>query len=620
MSDRKTALEVSRPPKRNWRVGGNESLYALSIIDDRFGNSSEGGPQGAIDRAGVEVTNALADTRRIRDFDEFIFKMNPKNLQLDEPAAVTIIPTQGGSQFIEHQGQIYKNITIQGTTGFRPNRLISPSILGVRVGGPGGSPDNSLERTGFDDLIDLRNLFRRYWSIKGSDADRAPHTVMVWQNGKEGEFYVVEPMSFNTQRTSASPYTFEYNITLRTIERLDIRRSIKKDSAIATNGKGQLRSRLKEASIQLRQGFVITQALIDATVGLGIPTINDFFSAADEIIIGLTGISNTTAGDTAWSVSKNRVSEFKQNGLELLERLNLYRAQDSAYRNSGIMTRSAIAANQAKKMAWAAARVEAEESLYFEQTSVRTSRKQGAYINPVTGAPRTGGDPSYLANSPISEATNQSVVNSGETIRGAAKRLLGNTNLWKQLVIINDLRAPYLSPNGDGKSVLRPGDTILFPTAGSSAPETAVSSDRTAIEVQKDSLTQRLGRDIRIVNPTAAGGDDVYDFAINARGDLATIEGVDNLEQAAELKFSTEPGSLPVHPFFGVLAPIGEKLRTLSIIQFQTNARASLLSDSRIEDVVSFDVRAEGNVLYVRTTLRIRGADAALSVSFEARR
>jgi hypothetical protein len=34
------------------------------------------------------------------------------------------VPTQDGGQFVEHQGQIYKNIQITGTTGMRPNRKV----------------------------------------------------------------------------------------------------------------------------------------------------------------------------------------------------------------------------------------------------------------------------------------------------------------------------------------------------------------------------------------------------------------------------------------------------------------------------------------------------------------
>jgi len=160
----------------------------------------------------------------------------------------------------------------------------------------------------------------------------------------------------------------------------------------------------------------------------------------------------------------------------------------------------------------------------------------------------------------------------------------------------------------------------LVPAAGSAFPETAISADRSAREIQKDSLTDRLGRDIFLRADQKVGAISDFDFQVNARGDIALIEGVDNMKQAVRIKFETEPGTLPVHPFFGIEAAIGTKIKIRSLIQFQTNALASLLSDTRIEDVVSFKASATGNVLSVNTTLRIRGADKSFGVSFGVRR
>lgn len=628
MARTSTALAISRPPASNWKIGGTEKLYALSIIDTRIGGIGVDAPR-PLGSPLVTTAAPLANLRSLQgsgSASEFVFRVSPRNMQLEEPAAVVIVPTQGGGHFIEHQGQIYKNVSITGTTGLRPSPAITPNflkdVLGVSnpLSGPSLDPETGLpvgERTGFDDLISLRNLFRKYWSMK-TDGRVAPYTLMVWQNGKEGEFFVVEPLNFKTTRDAKSPYTFEYAITLRTIERLDIKAKAPADSVIKTTGIAQALSMLRDVSAKLRQAFVLSQSVIDATIGLGQRTLTRVYGPVDEVVRGLAGVINTSSG--IFAVPRRRVVATAQSALELSESLNNFRAASDSYQQSGTLSRKAIAANQAKKMAWALVKVASVDSLFAEDTTTQTERRKNPYRDPITGAPRTGGDPTNLDNAPIPSGTKQDIVQGGESIRSAARRLLGNTNLWKQLVIVNNLRAPYLSPSGDGKSVLRPGDPILVPAAGSAFPETAVSSDRSALAVQKDALTERLGRDIFLRANQELGAISDFDFQVNARGDIALIEGVDNMKQAVHIKFKTEPGSLPVHPFFGIAAPIGSKLQVRSLIQFQTNALSSLISDTRIEDVVSFQASAEGNVLSVNTTLRIRGADGSFGVSFGVRK
>lgn len=621
MGDRSAALEVTRVSRANWKIGSADPLYALAIVDTRIGGI------GGASATEVVKSQFSTDTRSAltTEPEEFVFRMNPKQMRLEEPAAVQIIPTQGGGQFIEHQGQIYKNITISGTTGLRPNPKISASFfpltnLKLPFGGPDTDPITGLpvgERTGFDDLIDLRNLFRKYWSYK-VDGTRAPYTVMVWQNGKEGELYIVEPMNFSTERSSASPYTFNYNIALRTIERFDLRRRIPRDSVTNLNGKAGFFERVKVAQQKLRQNFVILQSIDDAALLAGRRLTSRLFDPVSTVIDGLAGVINT--GNQTLPVGRQFVNDIKIEALNLVESLNGLRTATDSFLNSGILSRQATAANQAKNMVWVTARIAAEDQLFSEKLSNRVTRRQGAYRDPVTGNPRTGGDPTNLTNAPIPTGTKKSVIQSGETIRTCARRLLGSTNLWRQLVIINDLRAPYISPAGDGISVLRPNDTILYPTSSETAPENSVANDVAPKTIQKDDLTNRLGRDVLIKSDPALAGIDKFDFAINSRGDIALIEGVDNLEQAVLIKFSTEQGQLPVHFFFGIRAPIGEKIRVRSLIQFQANARASLLSDTRIADVIRFDARAEGNVLLISTSLSIRGADSGISTSFGVRR
>ncbi|NIM46289.1 MAG: hypothetical protein GTO54_11830, partial [Nitrososphaeria archaeon] len=84
------------------------------------------------------------------------------------------------------------------------------------------------------------------------------------------------------------------------------------------------------------------------------------------------------------------------------------------------------------------------------------------------------------------------------------KKLLGHSGKWKSLVMLNGLKAPYISKDGDGIDVLRPGDYILYPTNGRTS-NPAVALETTGKYRTLSPVEERLGRDIRLSSPTSAG-------------------------------------------------------------------------------------------------------------------
>ncbi len=161
-------------------------------------------------------------------------------------------------------------------------------------------------------------------------------------------------------------------------------------------------------------------------------------------------------------------------------------------------------------------------------------------------------------------------------------------------MLLNDLKAPYISDDGDGKDGLRPGvHNILFPAAPTQTSEVSPNSR------EEDLLVQRLGRDFKLVTVESASGIYAFDIAVDSGGDLARIEGVENLAQAVELKFSVERGELPTHPSYGIEHPIGRKANIRSLIAFDLEARASLLMDTRVSNVSTLNYELIRNVLRV---------------------
>jgi hypothetical protein len=604
---------LSTPDRANWKIasrGQSRSLYALALVDKKFGN---------VQQSGVRfLTQAVAGSANA---DEFIFDMNPKSIDMEEPAAVQIVPTQAGGQFIEHQGQIYKAISISGTTGLRPNKKETNIIPVLGVTSPFNNPNVDKttgllnnERSGFDSLIALRNLFRRYFDFK-EDPTRAPNVLMVWQNGKEGEFYIVEPQVFRTKREASSPLTFNYEIQLRTIGRVDFEMFRSPDPRIERTALQTLNERLSETTRLVSGSLNVLNASADRLVSIGQATLTDIIGPGRALLDSVTAFTSTAA--RALSIPRNTIALLATSSLEAMEALFTLQGEGNAYKQRGLLTQLAQVGNALKIMARVATRMVSEDSLFSDSAAVKFNTRALAYRNPTTGrAPRTGGSPTDISNISSPGSTSLSTVMGHDNVYSVAQRLLGDSARWKELVVLNDLKAPYVDPSGDGIDVLRPGDKILVPANGGASPSGVTPSQKE----NADPVVARLGRDIRLSADSAAGGLTLFDLSVNKRGDVDTIEGVPNLEQAIEIKFSTEQGSLPTHPQFGLQVPIGSKALIRTLVGFQLNAQSALLSDSRISNVSRLNLALDGNVLNVSADLQIADVDQSVAISFDARR
>lgn len=591
--------ELSTPRRRNWQLHRREqkNTYALALFN--LGNvepNAAGNPEA----------------EKIR---EFAFKMNPQQMELEEPAAVTIKPTQNGGQFVEHQGQIYKNITIVGTTGLRPNRT-EGSVRSVTIDPETGLPAS--ERTGFDDLIDLRNLFREYYMAK-VDPSLASDVVMVWKNGKEGEYYIVEPMNFKTSRDSGSPLTAKYTIQLRTIRRLE-KQAIKriKDSYMSRKAPEKRRHRVNQTIKELADGVSTLNKNLDSAMSSVARVITDVLRPTNDLLTALTSVVNTS----------KRIIEIPRSALDTLA-ANLADAinsvSDLVYLTSDAVSGETYIASYAqvasamRNLRRAVLQIRNEDTLFADQTNRTLEARRRNYIDSVLGERDAGGDPLALSNETVGSGLAQARIGAGDNIRKLAKRLLGNAARWKSLVIVNDLKSPYVSPDGDGVDVLRPGDYVLYPTKKSS--RTAVASESVGKLRTVSPIEERLGRDIKISSPTSAGGLTLFDVVVDGNGDIAMVDGTDNMVQAVRIKFETEQGELALHPFFGIKFPLGVKASgASSFIEFDVNARGTLLSDQRIDSISQLDIEFVGNTLEVRGGVVVKGFDSGLSFDFSTKR
>jgi len=610
MADRNSTPGLAQPDRKNWAISTEQQgigLYRLSLMDTRFFNNPGFAAESIGAVSGIDVSHAV----------EFAFNVNPKSLSLDEPAAVQIIPTQDG-QYVEHQGQIYKNISISGTTGMRPNRTKPGGIIPVILSNtdfatnPTLDPATNLpkgETTGFDDLIALRNLFRLYCWAKTQN-HLASTTVFVWQNGKEGEYYVVEPLSFRTDRDASSPLTFNYQLQLRTIERLDLHAYKLPDPLKTSTSLSSVVKRVNDASRALQADFTVIQSLASLFVGSVGASLTAITSPLNVLLSSLTNV--ITASTDILAVPRNTVSQIVDNSLALADSLELANAQVDAYQQFGQMTLAEIGINTLRNISRHCLRVYNEDSLFKPSINQSFTNKAGVYRDPVTGSPPNSGDLLNPDNIKAPAGAGVATINYNEDIRQLAQRLLGDISRWKDIALLNNLKSPYISLSGDGIYVLRPGDRILYPAASTSIT-TAVSP--TLGQQVLDPAIALLGIDIRL----ASDGLGTFDFAIQ-NGDLDVISGMDNMSQAIYNRFATEPNTLPTHPAYGFLFPIGTKPTYNSITSFKLAGKASLLDDSRISDVTFLTLQATGNTLNVNCNCVLNGLQSQAGASFTVRR
>ncbi len=168
--------------------------------------------------------------------DWLVLNLNPQSYDLTEPAATAVAITQGGGKFVESRGGVLKQLNIGGTTGYLPTesnvifrRSISKGALltGAQaiVGANKGSSNRLFietedaeneraERSGFAAWHRLNYLFRRFLDMR-----RAGKLVLMhFFNLKDDEYWQVEPVTLRLSRNSRDPMSYRYTISLTLLD------------------------------------------------------------------------------------------------------------------------------------------------------------------------------------------------------------------------------------------------------------------------------------------------------------------------------------------------------------------------------------------------------------------
>jgi len=571
------------------------------------------------------------------------FPIPPQNYELVEPFATQVVATQDGGKFVESHGSLFKDIRIAGTVGLRPRPIKVGSFSGLEaLGGPTLSvppvladffmkDDRGLdpgEITGFDDIIFLRNLFRAYSDLKNNPM-ASRNLGMVWSYAREGEAWVVEPTTFTTTRDKSSPLSWRYAIQFRALYLLDSTFSYAEDPLSIWQKIRNIMTLFNQIANDLATSINQLTDAVNWLANLPANLIQTVINAGVKIISAVAEFGNEIHNFPK-TVSKSVLLTAHQAARTLQVILDQEYPHEvpsggsvSANRRSGAnepwsMSKLAGIRDALATMRRTFAAMVNMDKVWQAPNHTKIADYSKAYLNKRQETQFTAGSPLAVGNLTLPSAARQVKVKVGDSIRSVAKQYLGDESYWKQLVILNSLSPPYVGATS-GNGVLGPGDDILIPQYLNSPQATQVQrsiNTDASIDAQSQ-IMRKYGRDVRLRGSSYENG--LSDLAVSARGDLDIIEGVENVDQALQIKFSTEQGELATHPTFGARFPLGTKVSLTKIQEFTFDVRNTLLSDPRVEQIASLQVMADGDKIITKSRVLLADSDIELPISFAVR-
>ena len=436
------------------------------------------------------------------DSERFVvLDLNPQQINMREPKETGIRKTQGGGKIVEKRGNLVKPVTIAGTTGWTPlpeGHSLHGSIgqaIGKISDASGTRRRGALvplnvaqldtvlaQRSGFWAFHRLRHLFRLYdWYAEQGDTSY----TMNYIDTKNDEYWRIEPSDFVLTRSSKKPFSYDYQInfqclelstsTNRSIDEISLaflglsNSSVTGPSVHATvrrldemHGSGL--DYLKHIAGKAQIAFQGTLQRVNDVVGYleniddGIRTIGGtaltLLSLLDNSLTGMADVIGQLAEDIAvgkqfvldgsmvgdlneWHVEARKLTDFLLNHLSTIAGTTW----DSGF---GTITRAFSAG--AGKLG----------------TATSLMRSAEGSIGSPDADPYLGSSGLDLVTDVKKLATLRSTsivaVNYGDTIFSFAQRVLGDAARFVDIVLINNLSAPYIVAN----NVTKPSGTVAW--------------------------------------------------------------------------------------------------------------------------------------------------------------
>lgn len=183
----------------------------------------------------------------------------------------------------------------------------------------------------------------------------------------------------------------------------------------------------------------------------------------------------------------------------------------------------------------------------------------------------------------------------GDDLRTVAAREYGDPTRWTELARLNDLRIPFVVES------FRAADRL---------PHTAIWGDTLLVPAEQNgartpSPRSLFGADLALVRGQLTATPD---------GDLALVEGADNLSQAMSNRIRTMRGELTYHPRYGCHVGLAVGLPTMPFASLMAAAwvHEALSEEPRIARIRALDARVAGDIMQVAATVEAVGSNSAI--------
>jgi hypothetical protein len=513
---------------------------------------------------------------------EFRLQINPQELTQDEIFAIEVTPTFRGV-LVEHHGTILKDISISGTTGMSPLRREGGAASGS------GRPILSTGTSGYEEFHELRSYFRVYAEAKRLDQREGGELRMVFKNFKDNEYIYVEPQKFTMKRSAAKALMYDYSISLK---------GVGPARAGDKPTKGFLQS-LDDTLNEVQDYMDLGTKVISGSIGLLLRVEQDIentimapMQAISSALIAIRGGRNLLFGEFGITRRfmenlKREISRVENNFNDLIGRdMSQYNA--AAGRTSTLVGTSRPSTYQEMQVlnalgAYKKALTNLLTTPLFDKDAFATNR---AVVDTFKSK--------FFINTP--QSTKAGRVLFGDTIQTIAARELGDPDRYRDLVILNNLKPPYIAATSSN-GVLKAGDKYLVPQSKPVGPNGAIRTKEWNITKFLSESEKNLGVDIRI---TKDG-----DLAISNIKDLDLVAGIDNMVQVLSMKLFLEKGGLKRHPTLGVNLALGRKVATNHAREVRDEIIQTYSSDPRIESIPYIDVSQEGDTTNINMVVKV---------------
>ena len=536
--------------------------------------------------------------------------INPRRYTLSEPFAVTLTPTEDNTVVAEENGQIIREITLEGTTGLmdRPEEALG---RGGSIGGSagrGGGVSFGFSRGGFfggggasgvNHFYQLRDLFREYGNLKQKPED-APFIVMVFHNVKEDDHFVVVPRSFETPRdASSNRMHFNYRITLAAIQ------SLPPPSPSLFDTLGPLGDTLRDISAAVndaRAFWVEGIEVIETWRGrIADPEgfLEDVARSLNDAFDFVNNIAITIAVGIEFLAATNDLAEQITEDIENNIEREPFSGEFEAARRFTNM-RHAMERIQNRREAF-------EPPLATIQAAPYAGAKNNTTqdLNNNTGGATTGTRTRLALGSGRQAGLNLGLFSGSKRVEidgtGTIDALATQHGVPREAIIaLNNLRFPFISRSG-APGTLRPGDPILIPLRSSGTAQGSTPSDR---YLTPDDIT--YGVDIAL-DPRLAelGIFDILVDDVHGSEDVQLVRGQPNAVQGVQILIGTERGSTDFIPDLGIQRIPGIKGTVRNMLLASMYLREAILSDPRIVGIDSYRIVLEGDVLTQEITTQL---------------